>query len=393
MGLEMFKIDGYCSIVTGAGQGLGKYMAMALAEAGSNIVIPEINLDKAKKAAAEIEKRGVRALPIQMDVRDENGIRQLFHIYNPKRTTMTRGVTSLAPVFQLAGMLEDVNFAKVVQQQIVSCFAIFRKQAMGAGGLPTVQGYGYSESETTDYGTRQIEGITPGMEIIGAPGEELQGFSPNVPNSEYFEHVKLILQLIGVNLGLPLCLVLMDGSETNFSGWRGAVDEARKGFKRNQQNMIKRFHSPVYIWKLNQMLSEDKALRGLFKKRGEKIFKHRWNPQFWPYIEPVKDAEGDLKQLRGCLNSPRRIQSNNGRQWDDVYAESIDDYAAAIVRAKKAAIKINTNYEDGQPVHWRDLLPLPSPEGVAASMMIEPVQENITVQELPTPEPEENVDE
>jgi len=318
---------------------------------------------------------GFAATETALDVRDENGIRQLFHVYNPKRTTMTRGITALAPVFQLAGMLEDVNFAKVVQQQIVSCFAIFRKQAMGAGGLPSVQGYGYSESETTGAGTRAIEGITPGMEIIGAPGEELQGFSPNVPNSEYFEHVKLILQLIGVNLGLPLCLVLMDGSETNFSGWRGAVDEARKGFKRNQENLIKRFHSPVYVWKLHQMLTEDNALANLYGRIGERFFKHRWNPQYWPYIEPVKDAEGDLKQLRGCLNSPRRIQSNNGRQWDEVYAEAIDDYAGAIARAKAQAIKLNDTYKDNQPVHWRDLLPLPSPEGVSASMQIEPAAE------------------
>ena len=108
---------------------------------------------------------------------------------------------------------------------------------------------------------------------------------------------------------------------------------------------------------------------------GERFFKHRWNPQYWPYIEPVKDAEGDLKQLRGCLNSPRRVQSNNGRQWDEVYAEAIDDYAGAIARAKAQAIKLNETYKDGQPVHWRDLLPLPSPEGVSASMQIEPPAE------------------
>lgn len=74
MGLEMFKLDDYCSIVTGGGQGLGKYMALALAEVGSNIVIPEINFEKAKEAADEIEKKGVRAVPIQMDVRKEREI-------------------------------------------------------------------------------------------------------------------------------------------------------------------------------------------------------------------------------------------------------------------------------------------------------------------------------
>jgi lambda family phage portal protein len=310
-----------------------------------------------------------------LEVRDSRtGLRQLFHVYNPKRTTLTRGVTALAPCFQLAGMFEDVNFAKVVQQQIVSCFAIFRKKAYTAGGsLPSVQGYGYSETEPTLNGqTRRIEGIAPGMEVVGEPGEELQGFSPNVPNAEYFDHVKLILQLIGVNLGLPLCLVLMDGSETNFSGWRGAVDEARKGFRRNQLNLIKRFHTPAYRWKLNQFIAADPALRSVAERRGSAFYNHRWNPQQWPYIEPVKDAQGDLLQMRTCLNSPRRIQTNNGRQWDDVFPEIIEDYSSAILAAKKAADKLNRKVDDGQPVHWRDLLPIPSPEGVGVKMDIKP---------------------
>ena len=71
---KMFRLDGCCSIVTGAGQGLGKYMAMALAEAGSHIVVPDINFDKAREAAREIEKMGVRAVPFHLDVTKEQEI-------------------------------------------------------------------------------------------------------------------------------------------------------------------------------------------------------------------------------------------------------------------------------------------------------------------------------
>src|SRR5690606_12224239 len=128
--------------------------------------------------------------------------------------------------------------------------------------LPSVSGtYGEGSIEVSPAGVRQVEGVSPGMEVIGAPGEELQGFSPNVPNAEYFHQVKLILQIIGVNFGLPLCLVLMDGSETNFSGWRGAVDEARKGFVADQQNLMRRLHRPAYKWKVSQWLEDDSALR------------------------------------------------------------------------------------------------------------------------------------
>ena len=71
---KMFRLDGCCSIVTGAGQGLGKYMAMALAEAGSHIVVPDINFDKAREAAREIEKIGVKAVPFHLDVTKEQEI-------------------------------------------------------------------------------------------------------------------------------------------------------------------------------------------------------------------------------------------------------------------------------------------------------------------------------
>jgi NAD(P)-dependent dehydrogenase (short-subunit alcohol dehydrogenase family) len=71
---RIFRLDGCCSIVTGAGQGLGKYMAMALAEAGSHIVIPDINFEKAGEAAGEIAKYGVEAVPYRLDVTKEKDV-------------------------------------------------------------------------------------------------------------------------------------------------------------------------------------------------------------------------------------------------------------------------------------------------------------------------------
>ena len=66
--LDKFDLTGRVSIVTGAAMGLGKAMAMALAEAGSAIVIMDINEDKATGTIAEIKKKGVDALFIHGDV-------------------------------------------------------------------------------------------------------------------------------------------------------------------------------------------------------------------------------------------------------------------------------------------------------------------------------------
>jgi capsid protein len=278
-------------------------------------------------------------------------------------------------------MFEDIQFAKLVQQQVLSCFAIFREQSqIAGGGLPGLaSGYGNTELEVSPEGVRYIDNIAPGMEVIGGPGQKLHGFSPNVPGTGYFEHVRLMLQMIGVNLGLPLCLVLMDGSETNFSGWRGAVDEARKGFKANQRNLVQRLHTPVYKWKVSQWIAEDASLRQAYSQIGDRIFIHKWNSPRWAYIDPVGDAQGDQLRLQNALTSPRRLHAERGSEWQEIADEIVEDMSYAIRLAKKAADAINGEYDDGAPVHWRELINLPMPMGVTQtkSETVEPASEGV----------------
>lgn len=294
-------------------------------------------------------------------VRDDNGRRQVFHVYNPNRVLQTRGVTALAPVFTYAGMLEDINFAKLVQQQAASCFAIIHEYSTGSNVLPTKAGYGESTTVTTPSGTRSEEGISPGMEYHGLPGQTITGFSPNIPNSEYFQQVRLILQVLGVNFGLPLCLVLMDGSETNFSGWRGAVDEARKGFVADQLNLVRRFHKPVYEWWLTREIEGDAGLASAAERLN--IYAHNWNLPTWSYIEPVADAEGDATQLRNGLTSLRRLHAARGSDWDDMSEEIAEDIVNGYRKGAQKAEAFNAEFPNQPQLTYRDCMPLPMPEG------------------------------
>lgn len=64
--LKRFDLTGKTAIVTGASRGLGKAMALGLAQAGANIVITDVL--ETKDAVKEIETLGVKAMGLKVDV-------------------------------------------------------------------------------------------------------------------------------------------------------------------------------------------------------------------------------------------------------------------------------------------------------------------------------------
>ena len=66
-GLAM-ELSGQSALVTGAGQGIGRAAALALAAGGADVAVADINGPSVKETAAAIEAAGRRALAIQADV-------------------------------------------------------------------------------------------------------------------------------------------------------------------------------------------------------------------------------------------------------------------------------------------------------------------------------------
>ena len=68
--LDRMRLDGKVALVTGGSQGLGLGAAQALAEAGADVAIAARSEDRLAEAAARIEARGRRALPVPVDLSD-----------------------------------------------------------------------------------------------------------------------------------------------------------------------------------------------------------------------------------------------------------------------------------------------------------------------------------
>ncbi len=70
-------LTGKVAIVTGSGRGIGKAIAIALAEQGANIVINDINMEPALKTVNEVKKMGIQALFVKADVTNEEEVNNM----------------------------------------------------------------------------------------------------------------------------------------------------------------------------------------------------------------------------------------------------------------------------------------------------------------------------
>jgi glucose 1-dehydrogenase len=72
-------LRGQKALVTGAGSGIGRAIALALGQAGADVIVNYVSgAETAEQVAAEIRAFGVRATPIGADVSDEDQVRTMF---------------------------------------------------------------------------------------------------------------------------------------------------------------------------------------------------------------------------------------------------------------------------------------------------------------------------
>src|ERR1700734_4551165 len=76
---NILDLKGRVGLVTGAGQGVGRSVALRFAENNAGgVVVNDFRMERAEAVAAEVEKLGVKALPLQCDVTDFAAVSAMF---------------------------------------------------------------------------------------------------------------------------------------------------------------------------------------------------------------------------------------------------------------------------------------------------------------------------
>jgi NAD(P)-dependent dehydrogenase (short-subunit alcohol dehydrogenase family) len=72
---ELFRVDGKTALVTGSARGLGREIALSLAQNGASLILADIVYPE--ETAVEIENIGSRYIPIRTDISDETEVENL----------------------------------------------------------------------------------------------------------------------------------------------------------------------------------------------------------------------------------------------------------------------------------------------------------------------------
>ena len=92
-----FRLDGRVAVVTGAGKGIGRAIAMCLAQAGAKVAVASRTQSDLDSLAQEIKATGGEALAVQTDVTQRESLEKLIGV--PLRRLGTPEDIGYATVF------------------------------------------------------------------------------------------------------------------------------------------------------------------------------------------------------------------------------------------------------------------------------------------------------
>lgn len=132
-------------VITGAGQGIGRGLALAFAESGATAVgLADLNLDKVRAVAKDIEALGVKALPMQADVSVEADCTRMMQSVKDAFGRIdvalcNAGIMQIKPMMDLTG----ADWDRMMGVNVKGCFLtlqaavrVMKQQAPVAPGRP-----------------------------------------------------------------------------------------------------------------------------------------------------------------------------------------------------------------------------------------------------------------
>ena len=110
-------LTGKVAVVTGAAQGIGRGIALALARKGASVAVVDLNLEKANKTVKDINILGQRGIAVKADISDHNDVKAMAAaVYDE--------LDKVDIVVNNAGIARDTMVLKMSEEQWDTVFGV-----------------------------------------------------------------------------------------------------------------------------------------------------------------------------------------------------------------------------------------------------------------------------
>jgi lambda family phage portal protein len=216
-----------------------------------------------------------------------------MHTYRQLRPGQVRGIPWLHPVMMALRDLDDYCDAERVRKKIEACVAAFVIQPEGIDG--TTLGFPSTDPMSPQ---DRVETFQPGMTTYLKPGEDVRFNNPQATDG-YREYKMTELQGIAAGLGMPYEVLAGDLSLVNYSSWRGG----QLGFRNTIEGyrwltLIPQFCMPTRRRVIDTLVAIGKIPARAVEDPKINLYGTQWTAPRFESVDPVKDAEAALKDIR-----------------------------------------------------------------------------------------------
>ncbi|MBY0336051.1 MAG: SDR family oxidoreductase [Acetobacteraceae bacterium] len=171
-----FRLDGRRALVTGASRGIGRHAAIALAQAGAEVVLAARALPESEETAAALRDEGFGATAIALDVTDRAAVREAVAAAGPFDILVNNAGGNIR---ESTLDVTDEAFDRLLDLNIRACFTVAQAVAQGlvAAGRPgvivnlsSINGHRAAAGRAVYITTKHaVEGMTKAMAADLAP--------------------------------------------------------------------------------------------------------------------------------------------------------------------------------------------------------------------------------
>ncbi len=267
--------------------------------------------------------------------------------YMAEDPSSLRGMPPGQSSFEMLYRLEDICDSEAQAWHVLSQIALTINREGGPDAA-----YGEAGAQGADAGSGvdgsdfQITEFDKGMVFQGGIGDIIHGIDRNIPGKDFPESVRMFLRLIGLPFGIPLEIVLLDWTQSNYSQSRAVLEQAHETFEDFQTLIADAILAPLYRRKLSEWLADGTL------PAANSSPDHTWIMPPFPWIDPEKEGKAQAQLIELGLDSYNAALQRRGESADAIMRQNVSDVIDAITAAKQVedgtGVKVPWQYFAGR---------------------------------------------